>query len=73
MQFPKACLYKDGGDVIDPDIDKMRESILKKDGIVSTEAAEDFRFFVKNCMNRSILDQIGGKLSSFEKKSFRMA
>lgn len=51
----------------------MRDAILVKEGIVSNEAADDFRFFVKNCMNRQILDQIGGEISSFEKKSFRMA
>ena len=73
MQFPEACLYREGGENIDKDIDRMREAILVKDGIVSNEATEDFRFFVKNCMNRQILDQIGGELSSFEKKSFRMA
>lgn len=56
MLFPKAKLYQEGGDNIDDEIDIMKNAILKKDGIVDREAQEDFRFFVGNCMSRSILD-----------------
>ena len=72
MIFPKAKLIEEGGCNIDDQIDVMREAILKKDGIVGAEAQEDFRYFVKNCININVLDQIGGELNSFEKRSFRM-
>ena len=72
MIFPKAKLIEEGGCNIDDQIDVMREAVLKKDGIVGAEAQEDFRYFVKNCININVLDQIGGELNSFEKRSFRM-
>lgn len=34
MVFPNAKLIEDGGCNIDDQIDKMREAVLKKDGIV---------------------------------------
>jgi len=65
MQFPRAKLYEEGGDTIDNEIDKMREAILKQVGIVSADNEEDFKYFVRNCMNRRMLDQIGGDISTF--------
>jgi hypothetical protein len=56
MVFPKAKLIQEGGDNIDDVIDSMRDAILLQEGIVSDEAKHDFKFFVKNCMNRNILD-----------------
>ena len=72
MIYPKAKLVQEGGENIDDDIDGMREAILKKEGIVSKEAEQDFHFFVKNCMSRQLLDQIGGEMNSFSKNSFRL-
>ena len=57
---------------MDEDIDHMKEALLNKEGIVAEEGKEDFRYFVGNCMNRVILDQIGGDMNSFRKKSFRL-
>ena len=65
MVFQRAKLYEEGGDTIDNEIDKMREAILKESSIVGQSGEEDFKYFVKNCMNRRMLDQIGGDVSSF--------
>jgi hypothetical protein len=72
MIFPNAKLVQQGGDNIDEYISEIREAILSKEGIVSDDARQDFRFFVKNCMSTSILDQIGGDMNSFNKRSFRL-
>ena len=47
MRFPRAKLYEEGGDVIDNEIDKIRDAILNKANIVVIKAQEDFQFFVK--------------------------
>ena len=65
MMYPRAKLVQEGGDNIDESIDMMKEAIISMDGLVSEEAQEDFRSYVKNCMSRSILDNIGGWMSSF--------
>jgi hypothetical protein len=57
--------------VVDDEIDKIKEYLLKTDGIVGVNV-EEFRFFLDNCMSRKMLDQIGGELNSFSKKSFRL-
>lgn len=72
MVFPSAKLYEEGGDTIDNEIDKMREAILGQPGIVGDNNEEDFKYFVKNCMNRRMLDQIGGDVSTFQNQSFRL-
>ena len=72
MIFSKAKLIQEGGDNIDDYIGIIRESILNKEGLVSDEASEEFKFFVKNCLSTQILDQIGGEMNSFNKKSFRL-
>jgi len=72
MIFPKAKLIQEGGDNIDQDIELMKESILKMNGIVDPIKQQDFYAYVKNVMSRSLLENIGGGMSSFEKKSFRL-
>ena len=72
MVFPKAKLVQEGGDNIDEDIDMMKEAILQMDGIVDQNQQSDFVSYVNNCMSRSILESIGGGMSSFERKSFRL-
>jgi hypothetical protein len=72
MVFPMAKLVQEGGDNIDGSIEIMKEAIIQMDDLVSEESLEDFRSYVKNCMSRSLLDNIGGWMSSFEKKSFRL-
>ena len=72
MIFSKAKLIQEGGDNIDDYIGIIRESILNKEGLVSDDASEEFKFFVKNCLSTQILDQIGGEMNSFNKKSFRL-
>ena len=72
MIFPNAKLVQQGGYNIDEYIGQIREAILTKDGIVSLEAQDDFRQYVKNCMQNSILDQIGGEMNSFNRRSFRL-
>lgn len=47
MRFPRAKLYEEGGDVIDHEIDRIRDAILSKENIVVKKAMEDFKFFVK--------------------------
>ena len=71
MMFPECKLIEEGGYVIDNKIDSIRDAILKKDGIVDTENTNDFRFFVGNCLNQNMLNQVGGEMNTFEKKSFR--
>lgn len=56
MIFSKAKLIQEGGDNIDDYIGIIRESILNKEGLVSDEASEEFKFFVKNCLSTQILD-----------------
>lgn len=72
MEFPMAKLYEEGAKNVDDEIDKMREAILKKDGIVGSEQKNDFNFFVKNCMTRNMMEQIGGEISQYNKQSFRV-
>ena len=72
MVYPNAKLIQEGGDNIDGEIDRMREAILKKEDIVPQEAQQDFHFFIKNCMTRQLLDQIGGEMNSFSTNSFRL-
>jgi hypothetical protein len=52
MVFPYAKLYESGGQQVEDEIDKIREAILNKDGIVEAEMKEQFNFFVGNCMSR---------------------
>ena len=56
MVFPKAKLIQEGGDNIDDDIEKMKDALLNKDGIVGADAQSDFRFFLGNCMSTKVLD-----------------
>jgi hypothetical protein len=72
MVFSKAKLIQEGGDNIDDYVTIIRDAILAKEGLVSEEASQEFKFFVQNCMSTSILDQIGGEMNSFNKKSFRL-
>ena len=72
MIFPKAKLIQEGGDNIDGDIELMKESILETNDIVDPIKMIDFKSYVKNVMSRSLLENIGGGMSSFEKKSFRL-
>ena len=44
MIFPNAKLVQQGGDNIDEYISEIREAILSKEGIVSDDARQDFRF-----------------------------
>lgn len=55
--FPNGLLVKHGGADIDDEVDKIREAILVKDGIVDPKDEDgkiqrDFRYFIKNCMNQ---------------------
>ena len=57
MMFPNGLLVKHGGADIDDEVDKIREAILVKDGIVDPKDEDgkiqrDFRYFIKNCMNQ---------------------
>ena len=38
MRFPRAKLYEEGGDVIDNEIDKIRDALINKPGIVVLKA-----------------------------------
>lgn len=58
-----AKLYEDGAKNVDDEINKMREAILKKDGIVGPEQKDDFNFFVQNCMTKNMIYQNGGQMS----------
>lgn len=59
MVFPTAKLIQQGGDNIDQSIEKMKNAILKKDGIVDADSKADFNFFVSNCININALDSMG--------------
>ena len=72
MVFPKAKLFQEGGENIDEDIETIKKSLLQKEGIVGEDSEKDFRFFVGNCMSVKALDQIGGNMNSFNKRSFRL-
>jgi hypothetical protein len=72
MEFPEAKLYEEGARNVDDEIDKMREAILKKDGIVGPEAKNDFNYFVNNCMTKNMMEQIGGEISTYNNNSFRL-
>ena len=72
MMFPEAILYEEGAWNIDDEIDTIREAILVKDGIVAAENKEDFNFFVNNCLNKKMLEQIGGDMSEYNNQSFRL-
>lgn len=72
MVFSEAKLIQDGGVNIDDRIDMMRDAILDQPGLVHKDAEQEFKFFVSNCMSRTILDQIGGAMNSFSNRSFRL-
>lgn len=70
MHFPNAKLYQSGGESIDNQIDKMREALLKKDGIVDEQNKNNFRFFISNCMNEKII-AANEETNSFTRQNFR--
>ena len=72
MEFPECKLIETGGYVIDNRIDDIKEAILKKDGIVGADSVNDFRYFVGNCMNENMLNQIGGEIKTDRTKSFSL-
>lgn len=72
MVFCDAKLIQDGGVNIDDHLDMIRDAILGTESLINIEAQKDFRFLVSNCMSRTILDQIGGTMNSFNEKSFRL-
>jgi hypothetical protein len=53
--FPKAKLMQHGHDRIDEYVDKMKNGILNKDGIVPKEDKQNFNFFVNSCMNKPMI------------------
>jgi hypothetical protein len=55
MTFPKAKLIQDGYERIDVYVDRMRENILNKDGIVPAPEKTKFNFFVEKCMNKAMI------------------
>lgn len=69
--FPNAMLLKAGYEPIDDEIKKMRDELLKAEGVVDAGSQSDFRLFLKSTMKRKMLDQIGGDVSLFDTSSFR--
>lgn len=58
MVFPDAKFFENGYKRIDAQIDIMRESVCKKDGIVPAEEKSNFNYFINNCMTRTMIQQM---------------
>ena len=56
--FPKAKLIQSGGENVEEYIDIMRESILKKNGIVPDDSKQDFLILINQCMSRAVIASI---------------
>ncbi len=50
-----AKFIQNGHKRIDNEIDKMREAVCKKDGIVPAEEKNNFNYFINNCMTRTMI------------------